>query len=121
MNMKSILTLTLCTLFLMACNKENPLEQHSPENLGVYLFEKSSPAISKCARVWEFSNAANPTTITECEPVASYVAQLLTDGGFGEISSQNIKFPEMWSVYNRLLQEEKTEIQIKGSAEPFKW
>ncbi len=121
MNKKFAWASIFCALFLMGCNKENPLEQHSSETLGMYLFEKSSPAISKCAAIWEFPNTANATIITECEPVAFHVAQLLTDGGFGEISSQDIKFSQMWSAYNRLLKEEKNKIQNEGSTEPFKW
>jgi len=114
-----ILSLFIAVLLTTSCVKEeNPLDNHSPEILGKWLFENSNPSISKCAETWSNPKASN-ATISDCEYTATYLANKMNKAGYGEISSNNILHEPMWSVYNKLMEVRLKEIKKNGMSGAF--
>jgi len=92
----------IASFALSACGEKNPLLKQDTKKVAAFLFENSGPAVGHCGKVWANPKAANETVIANCEEQAFYVAEQLTKQGYGEISSANIKIPELWQEFNRI-------------------
>ena len=91
--------------------EKNPLSEHDPKVIAASLYENTGPAIWNCAKVWANPKAANATVIKNCEEKAFYVAEKLSDNGFGEISSNNIKIPAVWQEFKRIAEAKREEMK----------
>ena len=116
--MKYIIIASACTLMLSGCMRyeKNPLSEHDPKIIAAYLYENTGPAIWNCAKVWANPKAANATVIKNCEEKAFYVAEKLSDNGYGEISSNNIKVPAIWQEFKRIGEEREERANQRPSS-----
>ncbi|PZQ45461.1 MAG: hypothetical protein DI551_07280 [Micavibrio aeruginosavorus] len=111
MNYKSFVCMTSMAAFLLvACTKENPLEKHPPEAVAQYIFENSRSGVGECVKAWSTAKATNEAVLARCEPHAIRIAGLLNVGGFGpNISSENIRIPEVWQHVIKLYEKQAEE------------
>lgn len=109
------------SMLLSGCMDSNPLEKHPPEEVSTFLIKKSSVPLKKCARIWANPETANPTVLSECDPIATQTAILLNENGYGPgITSQNVRLQTIWPVF--LSQLEIHDEQLKKDAhDAFNW
>lgn len=105
MNYKSFVCMTSMAAFLLvACTKDNPLRNHPPEAVAQYIFDNYNFRIGECIDIWSYPKTANQTVLTHCDPIATKVANLLNEGGFGpDLTSENIQIPEIWLSFRKLV------------------
>ena len=121
MKYKLIVPYLALTVFLVGCNESNPLENHAPEKIALYLLEKSKVPLAKCAKIWANPEASNDTVLTECDPVATETAILLNEGGFGpRVSFQNVQMPQIWPLFLEQLETHNQDLKIKAR-DAFDW
>lgn len=98
-----ILTSFLIPMVLTGCSeRENPLLSHSSKEVAEWVYNKKTPEISRCSEVWANQDEAPDFAKKECDPVAISLAATLTEGGFGNITAQDVKLPTLWLAYQEL-------------------
>jgi len=116
MNKHSLFIAFFCVLALCSCSKEsNPLQEHDPKEVAVFLFEHANPILRPCRKVWANPEQANSTVIKNCEEAAFFVATLLEKEGYGKITSENAKLKSIWIEFNRIGEEKDK------NRKPFSW
>lgn len=95
---KSIIALfLLVSLNLAACGaRENPLTKADLDKLTYWVYQKKTPAVEACAKVWADKTTAKANDLKTCDFVADELAKQLTAGGFGDVKPEDVPFPDLW-------------------------
>ncbi len=96
------------TILLTGCLQTNPLEKYPPEKIAKFVKQHGNLAITRCSSIWAHPESANATVLSDCDPTATHIANLLNEGGFGPgISSANIRSAPIWTHYEKLLEAQR--------------
>ncbi len=102
-------------LILASCAAENnPLSNHDPKEIAAFLFENSGPAVGRCAKYWAAPEKATPALLQNCDEQAFFVANQLTEQGYGDVSAQNATLPAIWQAFVEIG-------DAKGPTPKFEW
>ena len=105
MKFRSIAHTFTFAVLLAGCVESNPLEKHAPEKTAEFIMKHGNPAITQCSKIWAHPESDNATVLQDCDRTATFVANLLNEGGFGpNISSANIRYKPVWTQYEILLE-----------------
>lgn len=110
------LSTALLILFLSGCSQaENPLKSQNLEEVALFLYENSGPALGPCAESWARPQKSNNQVRMDCENVAFLMAQKLTNKGYGDINSTHIHYPKLWLAFENIVKAQKL------PKKPFEW
>lgn len=89
----------LALISLTACGvNRNPLANTDPDLIAKTLI-KADINVSRCADIWISQKQPEEKLGIECAAIASNIAQLLTQEGFGTITASDIQLPIIWQSF----------------------
>lgn len=109
-NFKYILLLMLSVTFISACNKDDSsLKNQDFNKLAAYIYDNGMYIVKydPCVLSWAYPKKSNTTVKVRCDEQAFKIANELSKNGFGEVSSDDIHYPEFWAFYDKYYQEKE--------------
>ena len=112
---------TLSSILIAGCvPKESALKNADFSKLAPFIYKETGYTVSydPCALSWAYPEKANASVKQKCDTEAFQLAVKLSEGGFGEISSDDIYFPKFWKFYEAYVKEQRAK---KKPFEMPKW
>ncbi|MBI1302055.1 MAG: hypothetical protein GC137_10460 [Alphaproteobacteria bacterium] len=97
----------MMTLAITACESENPLKSVASQDVAQWVFKNRTKDIDKCAEVWGNQHIVSQELMELCKPTAETLAAMLTKGGFGNVSAEDVLLPSIWKPYSELARASK--------------